>query len=113
MQGSDESEGEEDGRTIKYGKATLYCKPLHQWFRNIVERMRIFEQWKKGPVADGGRLRWTKDKVFQTGRFCNIFRFHDRASVWLTARVIAPLHKAGGREADILFNIFICRSYLV
>lgn len=101
------------GSTIKYGKATLFCKPLNQWFRNIAERMRIFDQWKQGTTKDDERFKWTEDKIFQTGRFCNIFRFHDRTSVWLLARVIAPLHRVGGREADILFNIFICRSYLV
>jgi hypothetical protein len=87
-----------ESSTITYGKATLYTKHLNQWFRNIAERMRIFQRWREGWAggAEGeGRPQWTQDKIFQTGRFCNVFRFHDRTSVWLLARVIGPLHRAG------------------
>ena len=72
--------------------------------------MRIFRHWKAGWSQD--RASWTEDVIFRTGRFCNIFRFHDRTSLWLTSQVLAPLH-AAGMQAEALFNIFICRSYLV
>ncbi len=100
----------ETGATIQYGAATLFVDRLHRFWRNAAERQRIFGLWRQG--SDGPpRSTWTSDPVFARVKICNVFRFQDRATAWLLARVLGPLAQHN-RPGDVLFNAMIFRSYL-
>ena len=50
---------------------------------------------------------WTKDKILQTGRFCNVFREDDKTTRWFAKHVRNPFR--GQRElllATVVFRMF-------
>jgi hypothetical protein len=96
----------EDGAvpTVRYGATELYERPLHELWHYAAERQRLFHRWRVGRPH-------THDAELATGKFCNIFRYTDRASVWLIVNVLGPLREAG-RVADLLFNVIIFRCFL-
>lgn len=49
----------------------------------------------------GQSFPWTQDKIFQTWRFCNVHREHDKTTTWLREQVRIPL-----RNADNLKIVF-------
>ena len=60
--------------TIKYGSAELYELPLNQIWQYAAERQRLYHVWKEGRPA-------TNDPELAIGKYCNVFRYLDRASV--------------------------------
>lgn len=98
------------GPTVRYGEATLFADQLRCFWRNAAERQRIFGLWRQGKNGPP-HSTWTSDPVFAEVKICNVFRFQDRATVWLLARVLGPLAEHD-RPGDVLFNAIIFRSYL-
>ena len=74
------------------------------FFRFVAERQRVYQKWHSSAPAP-----WTADPTIAGGRFCNVFRYLDRESVWAVAHIITPLLS---RPADLVFNILIFRTYL-
>ena len=51
---------------------------LRQYFRTARERYNIY----LSRVANDPPP-WTEDPIFQKYKFCNVFREHDRVTIWL------------------------------
>lgn len=76
--------------------------PLVLW---AVEREAIRKRKEAGEPPP-----WTKDKILQTYRFCNVRRRDDRVSQWLIKNVYTP-HELFAREYPAAFLLFValCR----
>ena len=92
------------GGVNKTGPPKLHEANVLLFFRFVAERQRVFLSWRASAPAP-----WTSDPTIARGRFCNVYRFLDRESVWMCAHIITPLRS---RPADMLFNILIFRTYL-
>ncbi len=69
--------------TISLTSDQVECGPrygqLRQYFRTARERHNIYLLRR---VANE-RPPWTEDPIFQKYKFCNVFREHDKVTVWL------------------------------
>lgn len=66
-------------------------------------------QWVWARKYNGYPKPWSDDPIFQTWKFCNVFRRLDKQSQFLIERVINP-HKDAD-PALLLFNIFMFRAF--
>lgn len=58
----------------------IYAFPMFEAFMAfVIERHRIYERRAAGKPAP-----WTKDKILQQYRFCNVYRELDRVTQWIT-----------------------------
>ncbi len=55
---------------------------LRQYFRTARERYNIYLRRKEYPRSRNSVI-WTEDPIFQKYKFCNVFREHDKVTVWL------------------------------
>ena len=55
---------------------------VDEYFRTARERYRIMLRKDKGEPWP-----WTEDKVFQTWRFCNVHREHDKTTIWFRINI--------------------------
>ncbi len=51
---------------------------LRQYFRTAEERHKIYRRRDANQTSP-----WTKDPIFKKYKFCNVFREHDKVTVWL------------------------------
>ena len=58
---------------------------IERFFDTAMERHRIFLR-----RTEGQQWPWTEDRIFQEGRFCNVYRELDKTTQWF-ARFIRPL----------------------
>jgi len=68
---------------------------------NERERIRIEKEVNQSPKP------WTTDRIFQTHKFCNVFREDDRNTRWLRENVREPLRN----DPDVLMAIVIFRWF--
>eukprot|EP00750_Incisomonas_marina_P027679 INCI6222.2.p2 GENE.INCI6222.2~~INCI6222.2.p2 ORF type:complete len:251 (-),score=36.44 INCI6222.2:2265-3017(-) len=110
-------------KLVPPGKLGEHCfndKNVLRWFQFIAERHRVWKRWL-------GREQhpWTHDVALLRGRFCNVFRFLDRESLYVITRIILPLCDSAAADtnavgkieesrcsAKILFNIVLFRAYV-
>ena len=48
---------------------------------------------------------WTAEPILAAGRFCNVYREHDRGTRWITANVVERFHD----DPDLWFAITVAR----
>jgi hypothetical protein len=77
---------------------------LRAWFTFLGERQQVYVQWLRNATPP-----WSSDEALLHGRFCNVFRFLDRESVYVRSQVIQPLQDDAG---NLLFNVILFRAYL-
>ena len=70
------------------------------------ERMNIF--WQK---YNGFEKDLTKDEIFKTYKFTNVYRACDRVSQYLINNVIYKAAKTRLNERDILFRIIVFKIF--
>lgn len=60
-------------------KSDMNAKPLWYW---MAERHKIYLRKR-----DGAEAPWTKDKILQEYRFCNVFRELDTVTIWIRENI--------------------------
>ncbi len=63
---------EQVARGCRYGQ-------LRKYFKTAKERYRIYQLRQ----VSNERPPWTEDPIFQKYKFCNLFREHDKVTIWL------------------------------
>lgn len=58
-----------------------------EFSRFVIERHHVYLRREKGKAAP-----WTKDKILQTYRFCNVYRELDRVTQWIAENWRDPHH---------------------
>ncbi len=53
-----------------------------KYFKTAMERYNIFLRRKEYPRSHNSVI-WTEDPIFQKYKFCNLFREHDKVTIWI------------------------------